>query len=120
MKPTPLSGLYKRGSAWLIGIARKQSDGTPVDLTGMSARAMFRAGDEDGAVVVTLTDAEGGGIAVDADAGAVSLTLTPDQTTLFAAGDKVLFDVELTPDDGLIWQSPTYAFRVTQEITRDD
>lgn len=120
MKPTPLAGLYKRGSAWLIGLARKQSDGTPVDLTGMTARAMFRTGDDSGPDVVTLTDGIGGGIEIDAAAGTVALTLMPAQTVLFAPGDKVLFDVELVPDDGKIWQSPTYTFRVTQEITRDD
>jgi hypothetical protein len=118
-KPLLFDGYFKRGSAWLLSLARKQSDGTRVDLTGMTARAMFRVGDEDGAVTVTLSDS-GGGIAIDAAARSVAMTLLPEQTVLFAPGAKVLFDVELTPMDGLIWQSPTYWFRVVQEVTRDD
>ncbi len=122
MKPTSLSAdmLFKRGSAWTIPF-RRLADGVPVDLTGLAIRAMFRANTEDGPVVATLTNQPGGGIThLEGGGHWLELLLMPEQTVNFAPGDKILFDVEMTPSDGRVWQSPTYSFRVDQEITRDD
>ena len=78
---------------------------------------MFRAGSVDGPALVTLT--EGAGITRTSET-LIELLLMPAQTVLFAPADKVFFDVEMTPVDGRTWQSPTYFFKVAQEVTRDD
>lgn len=117
MRPVTLSGMYKRGSTWRIAMVRKASDGTPVNLTGLVTRIMFRADSVDGAVIVTLSD--GNGLAVDPTAGRIDLTLTATQSALFAAGSRVYFDIEQTePVSGHVWQSPTCRFTVEQEVTR--
>lgn len=117
-KPIVLGGYFKRGSTWTIGLTRKAPDGTPIDLTGLETRAMFREGSVDGAVIVTLTDSEG--ITIDEpETGFISFTISAIQSALFAAGAKVYFDVEQTNSLGEVWQSQTYTFSVVQEVTRD-
>jgi hypothetical protein len=106
---------YKCGSTWTFVLTRKDATGTPIDLTGLAVRSMFRQDSAAGPVIVTLTDA--GGIAVDAALGQVVLTLTPTQTALFVPGSKAVFDVEMTRD-GYAWQSDTYKFKTEQEVTR--
>jgi hypothetical protein len=115
MSVASLPSTYKIGSTWVFVLTRKDSTGTPIDLTGLSVRAMFRAESVDGAVIATLTDADG--IAVDALAGSVTLTLTPTQTALFAPKSTAFFDVEMT-STGYAWQSDTYKFKTEQEVTR--
>lgn len=119
MKPVSVPGLYKRGSTWRLALRRTGPSGAPIDLSGVTqARAMFRAG-TDAPVIVTLTGSVGEGIALSPADGLISLTLTPAKTTLFAPGSRILFDVELTWTADEIWQSPTYALIVDEEVTRD-
>ena len=115
MSVVTLPSTYKVGSTWTFVLTRKDSENTPIDLTGLSVRAMFRANSVDGAVIATLTDAEG--IVVDALAGQATLTLTPTQTSLFAPKSVAYFDVEMT-SAGYAWQSDTYKFKTEQEVTR--
>lgn len=118
-KPVTLNGYFKRGSTWTIGLTRKAPDGTPIDLTGLETRAMFREGSVDGTVIVTLTDSEG--ITIDEpETGFISFTISAIQSALFSPGAKVYFDVEQTNSLGEVWQSQTYIFSVVQEVTRDD
>ena len=107
---------YKCGSTWEFVLTRKDSVGTPIDLTGLTVRAMFRATDPNGAVITTLTEADG--ITVDATAGQVTLTLPPSKTVLFTGILKVVFDVEMTKGDDA-WQSSTYRFKTEPEVTRN-
>jgi hypothetical protein len=111
-----LPSTYKVGSTWTFALTRKDSAGTPIDLSGLAVRSMFRANSVDGTVIATLTDADG--IAVDALAGQAVLTLTPTQTALFAPKSVAYFDVEMT-SAGYAWQSDTYKFKTEQEVTRD-
>lgn len=118
-KPAFLHGYFKRGSTWRIGLTRKAPDSTPVDLTGLMTRAMFREGGVDGTVIVTLTDGEG--VTIDEpETGFISFTISAIQSALFSPGAKVYFDVEQTDSaTGEVWQSQTYMFSVVQEVTRD-
>lgn len=116
MKPKQLSGFWKRGSSWSFSIIRKDSLGVAIDLTGMTARTIFRAESVDGTVLLTLDP-----LVITAPAtGTIQIDLTPVQTVLFPVGTKVYFDVELTTTlTGEVWQSPTYYIVAEQEVTRD-
>jgi hypothetical protein len=118
--PIELEGFFKRGSSWFFGMTRKDENLVAVDFTGLVTRAMFRVGGVDGELIVTLT--EGAGITVDPLTGRIELKLNRTQTPLFAAKDKVYFDVEQTDplDATYEWQSFTYFFKVEQQVTRDD
>lgn len=121
MKPVLLSGYYKRGSSWALSLTRKDSAGTPIDMTGLVTRAMFRAGNVDGEVRFTLEDGDGIAIA-DPTAGVMDLQISRTRSALFASGEKVYFDVEQTQplDPAFEYQTLTYWFTVVQQVTRDD
>jgi hypothetical protein len=118
-KPVALSGYFKRGSTWQILVTRKNPDETPVNMTGLTTRAMFREGGVDETVIVELDEAAGITIA-DPTNGIIQLTITATQSALFSPGAKVFFDIEqLNSLTGYVWQSQTYRFSVVQEVTRD-
>lgn len=119
MKPKQLSGFWKRGSTWSFSIIRKDSAGTAIDLTGMTARSIFRTESVDGTVLLDLDETDSLYILTPAN-GTIVIELTPAQTVLFPVGVKVYFDVELTTTaTGEVWQSPTYFIVAEQEVTRD-
>ncbi len=121
MKPRQLSGFYKRGSTWRFGVRRRDKEtGILVDITGMTARSMFRAESVDGTVLLTLNSTNGLTIPTP-DNGTMEFEMLPDQTVLFPVATKVYFDVELTTTaTGIVdWQSPTYFIIADQEVTRD-
>lgn len=107
---------FKLGSTWRFVVTRKNSDGSPIDLSGLAARAMFREESEDGPVKATLTD--GDGIVVDAGAGRVMLTVDAQTSATFAPKAWVYFDVELAASATDTWQSFTYRFKTQQQVTR--
>jgi len=120
-KPIELSGEYKRGSSWSLTMIRRDSTNAVVDMTGLVTRAMFRANGLYEPVVLTLDETEGV-VIDDPAAGRIVLELSREQTPLFAAGDKVFFDVEQTDplNPRYEWQSKTYFFKVIEQVTRDD
>lgn len=123
MKPKQLSGFFKVGSAWEIGLTRKDSAGAGVDLSDTAARATFRAGSVDGEILLTLDDGPGtpltSGITLSETVdGRVDILLMPADTATFPVGIPVYFDLELTPNDGMVWQSPTYYLVAEQEVTK--
>lgn len=118
MKPKALIGFFKRGSTWNFNLVRK-FEGVPIDLTGQTARSIFRTESVDGTVLLTLDSLTGLTIPTPAN-GTMQFSLTPLQTVLFPVGVKVYFDVELTDTaTGEVWQSPTYTIVAEQEVTRD-
>lgn len=113
MSVIALPSEYKVGSTWTFVVRRTDSAKGPIDLTGLSTRAMFREGSATGPVIATLTGRDRG----DAGTGQAVLTLTPEQTALFTPGSKVVFDVEMSRP-GYAWQSPTYRIKTEAEVTR--
>ncbi len=119
MKPKALSGFWKRGSTWSFSIIRKDSAGVAIDLTGTTARSIFRTESVDGVSLLTLDSLTGLTIPTPAN-GTIVIELTPAQTVLFPVATKVYFDIELTTTTtGEVWQSPTYYIVAEQEVTRD-
>jgi hypothetical protein len=108
---------HKIGSTWRFVLRRKQPDGTPVNLTGLTVRSTFREQSVTGPVFDELT--EGDGIEIDADAGLVKLELIATSTGQTVPAIWIYFDVEMTGADGDVWQSPTYRFKTEAEVTRD-
>jgi hypothetical protein len=105
---------YKVGSTWVFVLTRKDPDGVPIDLTGLTVRATFREGSVTGTEIVTLT--EGDGITVVAADGQVTMTIDAEISATVAPG-KVFFDVEMVSAGGHVWQSPTYRIKTEAEVT---
>lgn len=116
-----LKGYFKRGSSWDIALTREDPAGLPVDMTGLTTRAMFRRGDPSGPIVVTLTPGNGINIA-DPTAGKIQMRVSKLNSAKFADGDMAFFDVEQENplDPTFAWQSLTYCFDVVEQVTRDD
>lgn len=114
-----LDGFFKRGSSWDISVART-ADGAPVDLTGLTHRAMFRLGDETGEELFELTEGDGLTVA-DPASGTVSIRVSASRSASLDAGDTVCFDLEQTDplDATFAWHSPTYFIVVAESVTRD-
>ena len=106
---------YKLGSTWRFTHRRKQPDGSPVDLTGLAVRAMFRIGSVEGDVLATLT--EGDGLTIDAAAGETAMEIDAETSATAPPNSWVFFDIEMTAVDGHVWQSSTYRFKTEAEVT---
>lgn len=92
--------------------------GVPMDFTGCKARMQVRAEIDDTAVLLELTT-ENGGIALDAEPGAIDLYISATDTALIV-WESGVFDLEIQyaagPDevDRLIYGSVV----VSREVTR--
>jgi hypothetical protein len=106
---------HKCGSTWTFVLTRRQPDGTPVDLAGLTVRAMFRAGSVSGDVLATLTD--GAGLTISPAAGQVAMTIEATTSATVEPGAWVYFDVEMMSATGHVWQSSTYRFKAEAEVT---
>lgn len=110
----------KIGSFWSFYFCKKLKD--PVtevitihDLSGMTGRAMFRKGSVAGEIIHTADDTNG--LVIDGAAGVTTIDLMPEYTVLFTPGIKTYLDIEWTPVDGKIIQSPTLWFKPLPQVT---
>lgn len=107
---------YKLGSTWKFLLTRQNPDESPVDLGGLTVRAMFREKSVTGTAKATLT--EGAGITVTAEDGQALLTVSAETSATFSPNSWVYFDVEMVnEDDDDTWQSDTYRFKTEAEVT---
>lgn len=107
---------YKVGSTWRFTHRRKQPDGSPVNLAGLTVRAMFRIGSVDGDVLVTLAD--GAGLTIDAEAGKTTMEIGATTSATAPPNSWIFFDIEMTAVDGYVWQSKTYRFKTESQVTQ--
>lgn len=93
----------------------KNSDGSPVDLTGFSARMMARE-TLDSQAFLTLTTANGG-ITLGGTAGTILLTLNPADSAAISASAGV-YDLELVSGSGDVQRLLQGNIYVSREVTR--
>jgi hypothetical protein len=83
--------IVERGATWAQQLIWKDSGGTPIDLTGYSARLQVRPR-SGGNVLVSLTS--GSGITLGTTNGTIDLTISAGATSLLPAG-SYRYDLEL-------------------------
>jgi hypothetical protein len=104
----------KRGDTWRIQHEFLQENGTPVNLTGCTARQSIRKEDD---TIITLT--------ITSAAGKITITpLTGIVVSVFSATDTANLDVsryytdlEITYSDNSVESTPTYIIDCTQDET---
>ena len=127
-----LAGVYninvEQGASWTLDLTWKDDAGTPIDLTGYSARMMVRSA-YSGIAVLTLTSADGD-IVLGGALGTIQITATADQTTaieidyksLVVADSKpaqaMVYDIEMIDTDGIVTRILQGVANIFPEATR--
>ena len=87
-------------------------------LTDMTGRAMFRNVNSAGGIGELIHTADStNGLVIDGANGITTIDVMPEYSSLFTAGVKVFMDIEWTPVDGRIIQSPTFTFKPIAQVT---
>jgi hypothetical protein len=104
----PQGATFTKTLTWKVG-------GTPVDLTGWTARMQVRTRH---AAPETLVDIDSSaGITLGGDTGTITVALPATATEALPAGEW-RYDLELEAADGTVYRLVEGAFTVTPEVTR--
>lgn len=118
-----------QGADWSLNLTWKDGTGTPVNLTGYTARLQIRKSYDASATKLSLTSS-GGGIVLGGSAGTVNITATKTLTTaialdylsLFWNDDKqaqrMVYDLEMESSGGVVTRLLQGAAFVYPEVTR--
>ena len=106
----------EQGATYQLVVTWKQPDGTPVDLTGYSARMQFRKTKTSTTVLFSGTTANGV-ISLGGAAGTVSITIPATSTDDFTFGCGV-YDLELESAGGIVTRLIEGDVEVSKEVTR--
>lgn len=95
-----------------------KTGGTPVNLTGYSARMQVRDGYDGGSAIVSLTS--GTGITLGGTAGTIALALSATTTAAIDAtpSGQYVYDLELVSGAGYVTRLVEGTFIVEPEVTR--
>ena len=104
-----------QGSTFQRIITKKDASGTPVNLTGYTARMQAR-NDLNSAVVLDLTT-ENGGIVLGGVAGTIELNITATATASLIAPNTLIYDLELV-NGAVVNRQLQGEIRVSAEVTR--
>lgn len=104
-----------QGSTLSRVITWKNSAGTPINLTGYTARLQVRDNYSAASSLLTLTT-ENGGIALGGALGTITLNATATQTAALTA-DQYVYDLELVTG-ATVTRLVQGSFTVTPEVTR--
>ena len=118
-----------QGADWSLNLTWKDGTGTPVNLTGYTARLQIRKSYDASTTKLSLTSS-GGGIVLGGSGGTVAITATKTQTTaialdylsLFWNDDKqaqrMVYDLEMESSGGVVTRLLQGAAFVYPEVTR--
>jgi hypothetical protein len=106
--------LIEQGATWEAVLTWK-INGTPVNLTGYSARMQARESHEATTTVISL--ASGSGITLGGALGTIALAMSAAATALLTAG-KYVYDLELVSAGGEVTRLVEGTLIVTAEVTR--
>lgn len=90
-------------------------DGTPVNLTGYTARMQIRKTHKSTSAVVSLTSSSG--LTLGGSAGTIQIVISATATAALTAG-KYVYDLELVSAGGIVTRVIEGTFELTPEVTR--
>jgi hypothetical protein len=115
------AGIYdttiEQGATFSISVTWKDSNSTPINLTGYTARSQFRKTYEATTTVLDLTTANSG-ISLGGTAGTITLTASATTTAALTAPSNGVWDLELVSGGGTVTRLLQGAYVVTPEATR--
>lgn len=107
----------EQGATFDVTLTWKDSAGTPVDLTGYSARAQVRSMHTSATPIVDMT-VGGGQLALGGAAGTIRILLTDTVTAALPAPFAGVWDLELESGTGVTTRLLAGAATVSPEVTR--
>jgi hypothetical protein len=105
----------EQGADFLLSVAWADSAGSPVDLSGYSARAQVRASHNSPDVLLSF-DSSKGSIELGGEEGTILLTATAEATSKVASGG--VWDLELIDSTGKVKRLLEGRVRLSKEVTR--
>lgn len=115
--PAKLKFTIYQGATFRKRLTWRAPDGTPIDLSGCTARMQVRAEVESPAVLLSLTT-ENGGLTLGGAAGTVELYVS-DEDTGAITWDAGVWDLEIVHPSGEVTRLAQGSVAVSPEVTRD-
>ena len=109
--------LIEQGTTFGLEVAYEQPEGTPVDITGWSARMQVRQTHASTSSVLDLTSLAGS-ISVDGPRGTVTVNVGATQTAALPAPFLGVYDLEIASPGGTVIRLVEGSCRITPEVTR--
>jgi len=114
--PAKLKFTIYQGATFRKRLTWKAPSGTPIDLTGCTARMQVRAEVDSDVVLLSLTT-ENGGISLGGAAGTIDL-LSADDETAAMTWDGGVWDLEIVHPNGDVTRLAQGSISVSPEVTR--
>lgn len=108
--------VIEQGATFTLDMVYRQSNGTPVNLTGYSARMQIRLRHESPTALLSFTT-QGGSIVLGGALGTIVVTATATQTAALPARSAV-YDLELVAPDTTVTRLMQGSVTITPEVTR--
>jgi hypothetical protein len=105
----------EQGTDYTATLTYANSSGTPINITGYSARMQVRRSTGSPDAILTLTNASG--ITLGGAAGTVAIAISSAALAVVAAGNYQ-YDLELVSGAGIVTKLISGDFTVTGEVTR--
>lgn len=115
--PAKLKFTIYQGATFRKRLTWRAPDGTPIDLSGCTARMQVRAEVESPTVLLSLTT-ENGGLTLGGVAGTVELYVS-DEDTGTITWDAGVWDLEVVHPSGEVTRLAQGYVAVSPEVTRD-
>ena len=106
--------IIDQGATWEITFTYKNSNGTPINLTGYTAALQLRTSYDASSAALSLSS--GSGIVLGGTAGTIAVTATATQTGALTAGEYV-YDLEVT-SSSKVTRLVQGRITVTPQVTR--
>lgn len=104
----------EQGTTWSLPLVWKSSDGTPIDVTGYTARMQLRKKVTDPEVVLELTT-ENGKITLGGAAGTITLDISATETAALTSGG--VYDLEMVNGE-IVTRLLEGKYSLSVEVTR--
>lgn len=107
-----------QGATWSTLFTLKNSDDTPVDLTGYTARMQARLNYNSATALLSLTSPSGGISFPDATEGKIQVVVSATQTAALPAGVTMVYDLEVESGGGIVTRVVQGTLYVSPEVTK--
>jgi hypothetical protein len=109
--------LIEQGATFDLSIVWKDNEGTPIDLTGYSARMQIRK-NYDTEPVISLTSDSDGGIVLGGEDGTIDITIDAETTeNIEIRRGRYDLEIELA---GIVTRLTQGTVDISREVTKDD